>query len=372
MGGVETHCEELMPRIKALRPALDIKILARAPYVGQQSYTYRDVRIIPLPSLRQASLEAIFSTLLGVLYAQLTARAHIVHIHAIGPALWAPLVRLLGAKVVITHHGKDYERAKWNGAGRAMLKLGEWAGMQSSNVIIAISPSLAEDLKTRFPRKAGSIVCIPNGAPAPAEDEPHEDVLSQFGLQAGQYVVAVGRLVPEKGFHDLIAAHRQSGDSRTLVIVGDADHDSDYSRGLKSQAHENVVFAGRQKRSVVRQLLERASLFVLPSYHEGLPIAALEAAAAGAPILLSDIAPNRDLQLADRNYFPTGDIDALAARLAAPADSYRVDATAVCSLFSWDRAAIETLAVYDRVSNPSRNHAPLSVAGRDPVIGNDI
>lgn len=40
-------------------------------------------------------------------------KADIVHIHAVGPALMTPLVRLLGMKAVITHHGPDYDRDKW-------------------------------------------------------------------------------------------------------------------------------------------------------------------------------------------------------------------------------------------------------------------
>ena len=46
-----------------------------------------------------------------------------MHIHAIGPALLTPMARLLGMKVVFTHHGPDYDRNKWGTAAKTILKL---------------------------------------------------------------------------------------------------------------------------------------------------------------------------------------------------------------------------------------------------------
>ena len=51
MGGVESHCEELMPRIKARNADLDITILCRAPYVPEGPKSYRGLALQPLPSL---------------------------------------------------------------------------------------------------------------------------------------------------------------------------------------------------------------------------------------------------------------------------------------------------------------------------------
>lgn len=83
----------------------------------------------------------------------------------------------------------------------------------------------------------------------------------------------------------------------------------------------------------------------MPSYHEGLPIAALEAGSCGAPMLLSDIRPNRDVGLAERHYFPVGYIAALSAAIDRPTLHYAVDSDAIRERFCWDRAAVETLAI---------------------------
>lgn len=355
MGGVETHCEELLPRIAALDSAVQIIVAGRSAYLANadsKHSTYRGVAIRAVLSMRGRSSEAITGTISGVIYAR-AKNADILHIHAIGPALLTPLSRLLGMRTVITHHGTDYDRAKWGMAGRAALRVGEIIALRFANDIIAISPSLAAQLKTRFPGAAHRIHYIPNGAPEMGllEQEPHE-TLASFGLEAGKYILTVGRLVPEKGADYLIRAYRASNTDRKLVIVGAADHDSDYSARLLAEGSEAVVFPGQQSRAVLRQLYENAALFVLPSFHEGLPISALEAGRCGCPMVLSDIQANRDIGLPEKHYFPVGDEDALRACLAAEPTHFAIDKDEMSARFDWDRSAQATLAVYRRTQPP--------------------
>lgn len=346
MGGVETHCEELLPRIAALDPEIEIIALARSPYVGGKARIYKGVNVIPLPSIRSQSVEAIVSTFAGICYAR-WHRARLIHIHAIGPGLLAPLARLLGLRVIVTHHGSDYDRAKWGPFAKLMLRLGERASVSMAHRLIAVSPSLAQMLAERYPAAKAKIRYVPNGAPALSEaTESRKELLTRLGLEEDGFVLAVGRLVREKGFDYLIEAFRKSGTNRKLVIVGAADHQSEFSRSVLAQADERIVFLGLQPRSVLRHLYESATLFVLPSFHEGLPIAALEAAHCNAPMLLSDIKANRDIDLPERNYFPAGNVAALAAALAQPGKNFAIDGAAIRERFDWARIAAHTLAIY--------------------------
>lgn len=345
MGGIESHCEELLPRIKAAVPELSITVLGRAPYLPAPRQDYRGIEVVGVPCPRSKHFETILSTFAAILEARRRGAA-IVHIHAIGPALLAPLARLLGMRVVVTHHGSDYERAKWGSLARIALRMGERMALHFASRVIAISPSLAEKLQRDFPARAARIHYIPNGAPILSDEGRAQETLDRLGLSASPYLLAVARLVPEKGLHDLIAAHAASATPRKLVIVGGADHQDDYARGLLSQASERLIFTGVQPRAVLRHLFEHADLFVMPSYHEGLPIAALEAGSCGAPMLLSDIQANRDLGLGDHHYVPVGDVAALGRAIERPSGAYAVDAADIRNRFCWDRAAAETLAVY--------------------------
>lgn len=348
MGGVESHCEELMPRIKARNADLDITILCRAPYVPEGTKSYRGLVLEPLPSPRSKSLEAIVATFIAILFSWFR-RVDVMHIHGIGPALLTPLARLLGLHVIVTHHGADYERAKWGAFAKLVLRLGERSALIWSDRVIAVSPSLASSLKAVFPSQAYKVVYIPNGAPhMPHDERDPASVLDELGLKPNDYVLAVGRLVPEKGFDDLIDAFLASTqpEGRKLVIAGGADHETDYVRSLLAKASDRVVFVGRQPRAVLKCLYENCVLFAMPSYHEGLPIAALEAASCVAPMILSDISANRDLGLSAERYFSVGNTAMLARMLERTYDPIEAEAQMVRRRFDWDKSADSTAKLY--------------------------
>jgi glycosyltransferase involved in cell wall biosynthesis len=348
IGGVETHCEELMPRIAALAPELDIEVLGRRRFVEREPILYRGVKVRGLPSPLSSSAEAIGGTACAILHAW-RAGAKAMHIHAIGPALLAPFARLLGMRVILTHHGRDYERAKWGWFARRMLRLGERLGVWSADRTIAVAPSLAAELQRKFPSRSARINYIPNGTRKFGAALDGAEVLARFGLRPGQYILSVGRLVPEKGFDYLIRAFRSSGTDRVLVIAGSAVHESHFSTELMKKASDQVRLIGNQPREVLQILYENADLFVLASYHEGLAISALEAAACGTPMLLSDIVANTDLALPPDCYFTAGDERELAAKLRLGGSEFAYDADEVRSRFDWEKIAEDTLAIYRAV-----------------------
>ena len=90
MGGIESHCEELLPRIKTLWPDHRSVVLGRAPYLPERQGEHRGVEIIGIPCPRSQHFEAVVSTFLSVLSARKRG-ARLIHIHAIGPGLLAPV-----------------------------------------------------------------------------------------------------------------------------------------------------------------------------------------------------------------------------------------------------------------------------------------
>lgn len=101
------------------------------------------------------------------------------------------------------------------------------------------------------------------------------------------------------------------------------------------------------------QLFAHAALFVLPSSHEGMPIALLEALAVGVPVLASDISPNLALGLPAEDYFPLGDVgrlaEAMRAKLLDPPSpeimAARIAETA--QIYGWGPVVEATAEVYD-------------------------
>jgi glycosyltransferase involved in cell wall biosynthesis/ribosomal protein S18 acetylase RimI-like enzyme len=196
----------------------------------------------------------------------------------------------------------------------------------------------------------------------------------ELGLPADALVVgAVGRLVAEKGYRELFAAARdvRQADPRVrFVAVGAPDLDKADAIGQAelARAAEDVLVTGW--RDDVRDLLAVMDVFVLASWREGMPRSAIEAAAMGRALVLTDIRGCREVARADREALlvPPRDPDALAAaisRLAADPALRRRLATAA------RRRALERFGeaqVAERVVEHYRRLAGTRVGGGDPGL----
>ena len=273
MGGVETHCEELFPRIA--RKGFEVTVIRRKSYVRDTLSSYKGITLSDIETPRKKSLEAIVHTFRAIVRAK-RLKADIVHLHAVGPALLTPLARLLGMKVVFTHHGPDYDRDKWGMAAKTALRLGEAAGTLFANEVIVISHVIDDMLIRKYGRKDCHVIY--NGVPSPDITD-YPEYFGELGIEQGKYIFAMCRFVPEKNLHHLIEAFSRTEHRECkLVIAGDSDFEDDYSASLKKYAREQgVVLPGFIKGRKLHALLSHARCFVLPSSHEGLPIALLEA-----------------------------------------------------------------------------------------------
>jgi len=352
-GGIEKHCEELYPRLVKL--GCDVTVFTRTPYIAQQNRTseWQGVKFIHLWCPKQKSFEAITHTFLGILKTRAVS-PDILHIHAIGPSLLTPLGKLLGLRVIMTHHGPDYERAKWGKLSKAVLMEGERLGISFSDNIIAISKGIKEHIKERYGKQS---VFIPNGVSEPSLLQAGEE-LARWRLEPKRYIFTACRFVPEKGLHDLIQAYRLIHDPPfKLVIAGDTDHETDYSKNLKRQAADasGVILTGFISGKRLQELYTNAGLFVLPSYYEGLPIALLEALSYELPVLVSDIQQHKEIPLREMRYFKTGNINSLSSAIMhtylkgiaeSEKEEYR---SLIKESYNWDNIAVKTLSIYKDV-----------------------
>jgi glycosyltransferase involved in cell wall biosynthesis len=346
MGGVETHCEELYPRLAQL--GFDVTVMRRHWYAKDNLKEWNHVHIVDINAPKKKSIEAIVHTLRAVWKAK-RMHADVLHIHALGPALVTPIARLLGLKVVFTHHGADYERDKWGATARLALKWGERLGVRYSNEVIAISQGISDMLKQKYGR--GDCHLIRNGAPIPSPTD-LPSYFSELGIERGQYILAMCRFVPEKKLEDLVKAYsllKASGKApkMRLVLAGDADFEDDYSRRLKEEARKcGAVLTGFVKGKQLHALLTGARCYVMPSSHEGLSIALLEAMGYGLPVIISDIEANREVGLDAASYYPLGDIRTLARKIETvceqPPHPIHYDMTK----YDWDIIARQVANVY--------------------------
>ena len=351
-GGVEKRVEEITTRI-VNNENCEIIVLARKNYfpVARRFKEYKKIKFYYLFAPRNKYLEAVIHTFLGVIFAKFL-NPDILHFQAIGPSLFVPLAKVLGFKVVVTHHGPDYLREKWKGLSKIILKLGEFFAIKSADKIIVVSQYIKSYLEKKYGRK--DIIVIPNGIEIPKISQSTE-VIKKFGLQPKKYIFTACRFVPEKGLHDLIFAYRKIRNPEfKLVIAGDADHETKYSRDLKKLANETqgVILTGVLSGEPLVELYSNAGLFVLPSYYEGLPIALLEALSYGLPVLVSNIPQHREIPLSEFRYFKVGDTDELAKKivelfnLGISEEEKQKYFILLKERYDWDEIAEKTFEVY--------------------------
>jgi glycosyltransferase involved in cell wall biosynthesis len=350
-GGVEAHAEHLCHLLRELD--CNVEVIVRAAYVpSDRGNDWKGVRYLRIWSPKSRALETMVHSFLGVLAAA-WRRPHVLHVQAIGPALVVPLARLLGLRVVVTHHGADYEREKWGRFAKLVLRTGEAWGMRFCNRRIVISRTIRNLVRDKYGLES---YVIPNGVDLP-ELPSSTTALEEFGLTPGRYVLTVSRLVPEKRHKDLIAAYATAKlNGWKLLMIGASDHPDAYAAEVAAlaRATPGAILAGFQTGLALRELYAHAGVFVLPSSHEGLPIVLLEALSYGLPVVASDIPAHLEIGLDDRHHFPLGDVHALGARLESfahmrwPVEMRESTRRWVAERYDWRSVVEKTIRVYRR------------------------
>ena len=121
-GGVEMHCENIYTR---MHKDYRLRIYRRRPYLTEVSARkFKNTEYVDLPSTRIKGLEAVIHTFLAAIHI-IFHRPDAVHIHNIGPGMFAPLIRMFRIPIILTYHSPNYEHKKWGRLSRAILKLSE-------------------------------------------------------------------------------------------------------------------------------------------------------------------------------------------------------------------------------------------------------
>jgi glycosyltransferase involved in cell wall biosynthesis len=289
-GGVEFHVDELARTL--VRRGHRVSVYVRAWYTPRELTTYEGVQLLHTPTIRSKHLDAFLHSFTSSVHA-LGQGYDIVHYHALGPSFFSWMPRLGGQKGVVTIHALDWQRPKWGWAARTFLKMTERTALYLPHATIAVSRAL----QARFEDKYGRpIQYIPNGVNVPPL-APAKLISEEYGLCGQDYILYLGRLVPEKRIDWLIEAFCRTSSALRLVIAGDDEDARGHTRYLQDRVGGDgrVCFTGTVGGQVKEELLSNALCYATASGVEGLPIAVLEAMAHARCCLASDIPPHREI-----------------------------------------------------------------------------
>lgn len=311
---------------------------------------YNGVSLKDVPTIQKKGLAAISSSFFAAIRAAF-GKYDVVHFHAEGPCamLWLP--KLFRKRCIATIHGLDHQRAKWGRFAGGYILFGEKCAVRFADEIIVLSKNVQEYFNTIYNRKT---IFIPNGVSRP-ERLPAELITENYGLNKDDYILFLGRLVPEKGIRYLIEAFRSIDTDKKLVIAGGASDSEAFAREIKelAQGDSRIIFTGFVEGKPLQELYSNAYIYVLPSDLEGMPLSLLEAMSYGNCTLTSDIPECAEVVEDYGAIFSKSNVQELANKLSYLCDNpnvvekYKAQAADfILSKYNWDDIVQRTLDLY--------------------------
>ncbi|WP_294718066.1 glycosyltransferase family 4 protein [uncultured Gemmiger sp.] len=354
-GGVEIVVKELCTRMA--QDGCDVTCYNRSGHhVSGAEYDdatieYEGVHQKTVPTINRRGLAAVSSSFFAALYSAF-GRYDVVHIHAEGPAFFTWLPKMFGKRVVVTIHGIDWRREKWqSGLGSKFIHQGEKNAVKYADEIIVLSKGVQDYFNDTYGRKTHF---IPNGVDRP-EIREADLITEKYGLTKDSYILFLGRLVPEKGILYLVEAFKDVRTDKKLVIAGGSSDTDSFLKELKNLAKgdNRIIFTGFVQGKMLDELYSNAYIYTLPSDLEGMPLSLLEAMSYGNCCLVSDIPECAEVVEDKALTFKQSDVEDLRKKIQDVCDHPEIvmemktqAAGFICKKYSWDEVAKETEELY--------------------------
>ena len=357
-GGVEIVVKELCTRMA--QQGCQVTCYNRsghhvsgAEYDDIDNTNYEGIQQKCVPTIEKKGLAAVSASAFAAFYSAF-GKYDVVHIHAEGPAFFSWLPKMFGKRVVVTIHGVDWQREKWqSGFGSKFIRQGEKNAVKYADEIIVLSKGVQDYFKETYDRKTHF---IPNGVNRPQIREAGL-ITEKFGLKRDSYILFLGRLVPEKGIRYLVEAFKNVKTDKKLVIAGGSSDTDSFMAELKELAKgdDRILFTGFVQGAMLDELYSNAYIYTLPSDLEGMPLSLLEAMSYGNCCLVSDIPECAEVVEDKALIFKKSDVEDLQEKLQDACDHPELvmkmknqAADFICEKYNWDEVVKETMKLYRR------------------------
>lgn len=357
-GGVEIVVEELATRMVDLGHDVTCYNRGGKHVLDKNQKTknlkeFNGVKLKKVFTVDKKGLAAMTSSFFATIKI-LFSKNEVIHFHAEGPCAMIPFIRLFSKKrIIATIHGLDWQRAKWGVFATKYIKFGEKMAVKYAHEIIVLSENVKKYFKDTYNRDT---IFIPNGVNEPTILSSNF-IKDKFGLDKDDYILFLGRLVPEKGIHYLIDAFNSIKTDKKLVIAGSASDTDLYFTELKEKAkyNENIIFTGFVQGKELEELYSNAYIYCLPSDLEGMPLSLLEAMSYNNCCLTSDIDECATVFEDNGVTFKKSDVEDLKDKLEMLITNeelvgkYKKEAKDyILDKYNWDDVVEKTLSLYKK------------------------
>jgi glycosyltransferase involved in cell wall biosynthesis len=271
--GFETCVEQLGQRL--VERGHQVTVYCRSHHITYKGTHHKGMRLVKLPTIANKYLDTIVHSFISSLHA--LSQHYDVALYFIAgnsPVSWIP--RMVGTRTVLNVDGLDWKREKWPFLAKKYIQFTEYLATKLPTAYLTDSHVVQGYYLNRF---GDEPPYIPYGSEV--ETVPPGETLARLGLEAQQYILFVGRLVPENCAHHLVEAFRGLDTKIKCVIVGDAPYAEKYIASLKASAYGDprIVFTGYLFGEGYHELGSNAYVFVETSGVGGTHPALIEAMA---------------------------------------------------------------------------------------------
>ncbi len=231
-GGFESVAEEI--GLILVARGYDVLVYGNRVKSGQ----YQGIRLKRVNAIRSKSLETLTASFFASIHA-IFHRSKIIMVMNLANMPFAALLWLVGKKVLINVDGLEWERKKWGRLAKFYFKLCAATITKLPVTIITDSKAIRDIYKMRYNRRINYLTYG-----ARIEQTSKIDFLASLGLQPMSYFLVACRLEPENNTDLILREYLKSGSAKKLLILGDVHYTSQYVENLKSNASNQVIFAG--------------------------------------------------------------------------------------------------------------------------------
>jgi len=284
---------------KLIENGHEVVVITRGSWNKTQREVFDDIEVIRTPFIPiypfYLHLHGIF---LNKIFKSLESQVDIVHVHTPLP----PLIKTSLPMIITVHTPMltDNRYIKVSSIYSLFSKISarfvsyplELKLIQASDLVTTVSKSIAQELK-EYHLNPDQITVVGNGV-----DEKFF-IPKQQKSGNNKYILYVGHIDREKGLFDLVECGKYICHERPDVFFIFAGAGRDLNKlklkTKKTGFQDKFIFLGQVDRDQIAKLYQNASIFVLPSYHEGMPGVLLEAMSSSLPVVATDVRGNRDL-----------------------------------------------------------------------------
>lgn len=286
-GGFETFAEELAVRLAGRGHR--VTVYCRKANYPEALTSYKGVRLVTLGSLHTKYFDTLSATLFSTLHYCLRG-GDVAYYCNSANAVFTWLPRLRGAKVMLNTDGLEWERAKWNWLGKTWYRLSEHVATWFPNLLVSDSRVIQRYYRDKFATPSAFVAygadIVPRGT--------GQELLSELGVEPGEYYLYVSRLEPENNPHLVVKAFEGVRSDKKLLMVGGAPFAAEYIAEMKRTQDPRIVFPGALYGPIYAALRANAYVYINAMEVGGTHPAILEAMGAGNCVLVSDIAYNTE------------------------------------------------------------------------------